>query len=196
MHPRFLDTLQCSPLDDGINWVLTAPITMQDELGDPSTNVTAPMGFITDFASIPPLAYIAGLVMIVLLPADLWAAWSHSLYWLGLLFCPNALAMFVILVADALGRDDRTDAGATIHDWCYRTRCCTRSHADTRLWNGMALYGVPWWKRVLIWGNVRIFGFIAWRNDVRYVEIASPPNSLLTNSALNSNLLIVRAGDR
>jgi len=58
---------------------------------------------------------------------------------------------------------------AVIHDFLYRTRICSRKTADRTLLAGMKLCGVPLWQRVLIYGNVRAFGLIAWEDDARHI---------------------------
>ena len=58
---------------------------------------------------------------------------------------------------------------AIVHDWLYRTQMRTRETADRVLWDGMVACGVPWWQRVIIYQNVRWFGFAAWADDSRHL---------------------------
>lgn len=172
MEAHFKTSLDCTPLENGIDWRLQADLILARAMLDREGNaqlelVVAKKDFVTDFASIPPLAFVAGLVLNVLVPAIVaaaWLRWGLALYVLTPLVM---FALFVCLVADFLTMDTRLDAGAVIHDWCYRTRCCSRSQADTLLWVGMSLTRVPLWKRVVVWGNVRLFGWAAWSADER-----------------------------
>jgi len=60
-------------------------------------------------------------------------------------------------------------AGAVIHDYLYRTRLVSRALADRTLLTGMKLGRVPFWQRLVIYWNVRIFGGFAWRDDARHL---------------------------
>ena len=57
---------------------------------------------------------------------------------------------------------------AVIHDWCYRTHLFPRSRCDAILFQAMGISGVPLWQRLIIYLNVRAFGWLAWRNESRW----------------------------
>lgn len=58
---------------------------------------------------------------------------------------------------------------AIVHDYLYRTHLCSRAMADYVIWQGMRASRVGFAVRLLIWGNVRLFGWIAWRDDARRI---------------------------
>lgn len=51
---RFLDVLNVSPLPDGLQWRLNAPLRYES---DCAGLIEVPAGFVTDFASIPRIAW-------------------------------------------------------------------------------------------------------------------------------------------
>lgn len=151
MHPfaHFNDELIASPENDGRHWILKKRFQYQ------SSNfgkITCPKGMVTDFASIPPLNLIGvffALVSTIFFPSVI------SL--IGLI-----LSLFVISISHLLRPTGSYTRAATIHDFLYsdRTRC--RSDCDGILYEAMLVCGTIWWKRWLIWFNVRIFGWACW----------------------------------
>jgi hypothetical protein len=51
---------------------------------------------------------------------------------------------------------------AILHDWLYWTRARTRSESDRLYLDGMAASGVSLAKRRMIWGALRVGGWLAW----------------------------------
>lgn len=50
---KFLDSLVVSPVNDGINWYLCSDFRYMRDRNDLTSIITVPIGFVTDFASIP-----------------------------------------------------------------------------------------------------------------------------------------------
>jgi hypothetical protein len=153
---KFTTPFNVSPLPDGINWILKSRSVFHPALAEP---VIVPKGFITDFASIPPLATIFGLLLVPLIPL---AAFVTSWCWPLVAFC-----LLVVIISDGLNCDDRLDAPATAHDFLYRTHSRSRQLADAILREGMRCQKVPFWKAFIVWFNVRIFGWKAWNDNAR-----------------------------
>ena len=62
---------------------------------------------------------------------------------------------------------------AVIHDALYATKYIPRKEADMIFLEAMGELGVAWWKRGLMYGGVRLFGWSAWRShDARSVAKA------------------------
>lgn len=81
-----------------------------------------PMGFVTDFASIP------GMLRGVLSPTGPYAA------------------------------------AAVVHDYLYRVpNGRSRVLCDAIFAQAMVDAGVPWWIRAVVYGSVRVGGWLAWR---------------------------------
>ena len=59
---------------------------------------------------------------------------------------------------------------AIIHDWLYWTQRCSRKEADDTLLEAMYVLGVAEWQRNAIYRAVRLFGWIAWRDNARLVK--------------------------
>lgn len=68
---------------------------------------------------------------------------------------------------------------AVVHDWLYKTRnaathLVTRAEADAVLKEGMAVLGVGWPTRFVIYAGVRLGGWVAWRAH-RQHDTPDPP---------------------
>lgn len=79
------------------------------------------------------------------------------------------LASIPWLVQPLLPRVGRWDRAAVVHDRLYdgsmRTHWRPRSLCDAVFREAMAVDGVTWLPRYLIWAGVRLFGFYAWYKD-------------------------------
>lgn len=148
---RFASQLQVIPLEDGVNWKLTRPLKFWDWLGAVRT---VPAGFVTDFASIPSLSRIG----LVLLSAGYLLSFLST--WFKLL---ELFALWVLWIAPLLNNDERLDAPSTLHDYQYRTVRHNRREADNLFWEAMTANRLPLWIKSLVWGNVRLFGWIVWK---------------------------------
>jgi hypothetical protein len=57
------------------------------------------------------------------------------------------------------------DRAAILHDFLYRGQVFPRARCDALLNEAMVSLGVSWWIRWLIYGNVRMFGWMAYNNE-------------------------------
>jgi hypothetical protein len=159
---KFLTNLAVTPLPDGKNWRLVYDLKFEDANGFIHC---VPAGFVTDFASIPSLSRMGGVLMLVavaLLPFCGWPAWLLL-----------ALGFGIAWLADDLNGDDQLDAPAVLHDNGYRrarlgnTSWLLKFYWDWILFAAMRASGEPLWKCWLIWFNVAAFGWFAWYQDGR-----------------------------
>lgn len=153
---QFSNRLALVPQPNGHDWRLAEQFMFLSRTG---TVVTAPVGFITDLASIPPVAWIGGALI------TLGLLGNFLTHWTNLLLCAGLLCVFL---APMLKPSGRYTAAAVLHDWIYRTHAFPRWHADYLFVEMMAVTGVPRWQRWLLFVNVRAFGWIAWRNQRRW----------------------------
>jgi Protein of unknown function (DUF1353) len=164
---RFLTKLLATDLPDGVNHRLYKPLKFLDQNGDLHV---VPAGFVTDFASIPPLAYIAGVVMCFTVPALLWTAWFHLLNWMLLFNGITAFAIWVCIIAWHFNSNDKLDAPATIHDNGYRRRHLGSLGSQIRMkqyWDGilyqaMRANGVDLFTANTVWFMLLLFGWFAY----------------------------------
>ena len=159
----FVDKLEVTPLSDGARWRSDREFIFTFSAIDDRTSVIGnhvikvPKGFVTDFASIPPLARIAGTVMLLaflgqwLLPC---AAFNAVI----------GLAWIVVMLADSLLHEGSYDRAAIVHDWLYYTRMYPRAECDRVLYLAMVCCGTREWKRLVIYWNVRLFGWVCWHD--------------------------------
>jgi len=177
---HFLTQLEVTPLDDGIHWRLDEPLKFRDKRGDIHC---VHKGFVTDFATIPPLAFIAGLFLSFLVPFDVGCAWTH---WLRPLLWAAPLtlfALFVVLVSDSFNCDDsgasKLNAPATLHDDGYKRARLGRKWSDVRMklyWDRLLreaclANGVSPWIAWTVWGAVATFGWLCWHGKKPLTEI-------------------------
>lgn len=152
---RFHTSLEASPLPDGLNWRVGAPLVFEDDAGDFHV---VPAGFVTDFASIPSLSRI-GLLIIdfgVLLSLFV-STWFLLLVLFG---------QWIVWIEPLLEHDTKLDAPAVVHDHYYRNvRSRGRSYGDGLLWQACLTTGFGWWRLWLVYIGVRIGGWDAWRKD-------------------------------
>ena len=147
MHGQFQNLLVCHPLPGGKKWELDKTLVY---IPLRFRSIEIPSEFVTDFASIPPLARMAGIVLMLdFILSQFW----RFMYGVGF------LAWLVVMVADEFF-DDRLDAPAVVHDWCYRTRLHNRRDSDAILFDACLANDVPGWKARMVWLNVRLFGWI------------------------------------
>jgi hypothetical protein len=117
---KFLSSLDAELIQDcPPTWRLTSELIYQSDIAN--RVIVAPIGFITDLASVPriPFAY--------------WACGG----------CANEAAV--------------------VHDYLYTSHIVSRSVADEVLREAAAITGVPWWKRMLFFAAVRVFGGSHWK---------------------------------
>ncbi len=145
MRGRFLTSLDASPLPDGRNWQLQKDLVWE---WDDGTIETCPSGMVTDFASVPDLAFFAGL----------FAGIFNCLGWQS----PFWLALLICVLSKRIDDDDRTSPGASFHDQDYTLKGISRFRADWHLMIRMRSCQVPRWVCILYWVNLRLFGWIVW----------------------------------
>ena len=165
MPPAYFTTpLVTEPLPDGVNRRLAAPLRFVDDQGQLHE---VPAGFVTDFASIPDLARIAAYILCSLIPASWLIEWQE--WWVAFAFVAalSAFALWVAAIAHRLDADDQVDAPAVIHDYHYRVLRYNRWYSDLLLWQGLTATRRPLWKKAIIVGNVRLFGWLPWRANGR-----------------------------
>ena len=173
---KFLTHLVVSPLDDGINWRLGKPLMFLDRRGDLHI---VPTGFKTDFASVPPLAFIGGLVLCFSVTVLCIGCWFHILQlvlWMSLL---TAFAVWVVIVSDKFNCDDsgssRLDAPATVHDNGYRrlhlgsllSQIQMKQYWDMILYEAMVANKVDPFTARTVWFMLLLFGWFAYFSDGR-----------------------------
>ncbi len=129
--------------------------------------VRVPDGFRSDLASIPlgilvKLIALVGLVSLWLLLSASTDSWSCLAIAAVMLWAIGK----VLQLGDSNGLHQR---GALFHDAAYRVQFCSRSTADQIFRAIMEHDCVPWWRRELIYVAVRLFGWIAWKDNAQRV---------------------------
>ena len=161
-NPTFITPLEVTPLSDGVNWRLVHDIKFIDLRGELHV---VHAGFVTDFASIPSLARLGAVVMLVA-AALLSVCWPAAVVLL-------ALGFGIAWLDPLLNGDDRLDGPAVLHDDGYRrarlgsTSWMLKFYWDWILFQAMRANNEPMWKCWLIWFNVAAFGWVAWFQDGR-----------------------------
>jgi hypothetical protein len=149
-------------LPDGQNWRLDSELKFLLPTGE---TITVPAGFKTDLASIPPLGFIGGLVMLLgaaligialLGTAAALMAWGYGLIGSGFLVC--AASPFL----KAYGRYTYS---AVLHDWMFQTHAYPFTVCNWILLLGMKSEDTARWERSLIWLNVQLFGYAIFKRD-------------------------------
>jgi Protein of unknown function (DUF1353) len=157
MKVRFNGTPDVSPIGDGRHFVVNAPF----EFWAGGKRFVVPKGFVTDFASIPPLARMAGWVLCVAIPLAHRFLWAYALV---------GFALLVVLISDSLlpiGRWDKTALG---HDYLYATHGMSRFNCDEYFWSGTHVEKASVWQSDVMYIALRCFGWKAWGNKTRWLE--------------------------
>jgi len=165
---QFLSVPDYEPLDDGVNWVSTKPMTYVDQWGDV---IEVPAGFKSDFASIPDLSRIGLYVQILFIALGHWL-WTP-------LYSVAVLASVVIYIAESFLHEGTWDVQAFNHDFMFATRCRPFWKANWILFKSMVAKGAaktPTWKRVLIFGGVTLGGYAAWVSDAKKNKLKASSN--------------------
>ena len=145
-------------------WVVTEEIRYLDPEGN---LIVVPVGFETDFASVPSLARIFGALLALLIVLG---RIFESLKWICLACA--FLCWLVVMMAEWL-ENSGTDEIAAVHDWIYGTRCRPRWKGDWILYCGMDAKGATRngkAKSFLFWLNVRMAGWWPWIQDKKNVK--------------------------
>ena len=125
---RFTNILLVSPMADGKRWIIRSDCGYDEGEEGSDESINVPVGFKTDFASIPRI---------------LWGV---------------------------IPRWGRYGNAAVVHDYCYWSQTYTRKRSDEIFMEGMTVLKVSSLLRHIIYFAVRIFGFLAWRNNTRRKE--------------------------
>ena len=164
MTNTFTSRLDVDEIQWGKLWRLTDLLDYVDLRGQ---TIRVPAGFKTNFASIPNLSMIAGLVVgLCFLIGELFPFAFNVVFPIGV------FAWVVVLIAEQFLHDGNWDAAAALHDFIYQTRCRTFWQANWILFKAMGSRScptgfTPMWKRVLIFGGVSVGGWWAWHDDAR-----------------------------
>jgi hypothetical protein len=158
MQNQFISLPDYKPLDDGVNWISTKRMKYIDPWGK---QIAVPIGFKSDFASIPDLSRIALMVQLA-------SGFCFEFFWPWFFGSIFVLACVVIFIAEEFLHEGTWDAQAFLHDYMFRTRCRSFWKANWILFLSMNAKGAaktPLWKRWLIFGGVAIGGYFAWIDD-------------------------------
>ena len=160
MRNQFISLPTYKPLPDGVNWILTKRLKYIDVDGK---IIIVPIGFVTDFASIPDLSRIA---LIVQLASGLCFEFFNP-WFFGAIFL---LATTVIFIAEEFLHEGTWDDQSALHDYLFRTRCRGFWKSNWILFKAMKAKGgavTPNWKRWIIFSGVALGGIFAWIDDGR-----------------------------
>ena len=177
---QFLTPLECQQVGNSVNWIITRDLRYADFRTEISSSFPPVSRRI--FASISAAGAVRGAVSTVfpILLASPCGGW----------FFPEALVpLWVSFVVLNGSRISVTDEIAVVHDFLYATRDRGYWKANWILFKGMTAPGttkpapetVKWWqwifvravprnwlwKRLLIYINVTLFGWIPWIEDAR-----------------------------
>lgn len=129
-----------TPLDlrfiDGIKWEVRAPFEYHLGALGSTERILIPIGFITDFASIPR------------------ALWS--------LLPPSGAYGKAAVVHDWMYQNRIVTVMWPDTDTAVRARLCNRGEADHALLEGMQVLGIGWLTRSIIYSGVRSGGWHSW----------------------------------
>ena len=142
----FLTPLDVRVLEGGKRFMLLHRFTYRID----DFTITVPIGFVTDFASIP-VRQALGLAVLLLVLGYLFTFW---------LFLPGVMLVVLAVFLQRLGRQNKA---AVIHDWLYQGGSMSgitlnqngRKMADIIFRVAMRELGVTRWKRNLMWLAVR-----------------------------------------
>lgn len=147
----FTETLEASPLDNGIDWKLLKEFDYHVGSEDSTQVIHVPAGFVTDFASIPsPLIVIIGML------AQL-AGYYWGIVWLVI------LGYLVVFAAAGMPRWGKYGKAAIIHDYLYSKKIFTRRITDAIFLEAMEILGVNYIESHAMYQAVRWFGWLAWK---------------------------------
>ena len=131
-----------------------------------------------------PVLYRNGIVTVPL-PKDFkWdgasiPSWVPLLPWLATLVAERfytgpVLAMLItfallysVRLLPYMQKMGRHVRAAAIHDWLYREQVCSRATADSIMEDVMKFDKVPYDVRQIIYRQLRLLGWIAWRKNAR-----------------------------
>lgn len=175
---QFLAQIVTTPFDDGVRFKMVESLPYVDPWGK---LIVVPAGFVTDFASIPPLATIAGWVqvgsvLLFLLFSRLGLTGSACAA-----FTVLVAAWVVVMLANGLEHEGTWDAAAVVHDFLYATRARTFTQSNWILLKAMTAKGgghTVLWKRWVIYGGVAVGGWLAWQDDARKAKDRFGPLAL------------------
>ena len=146
----FTTPLVVSPLPDGRRWKLVFQFRYHVGKRYGRDVIAVPMGFVTDFASIPQLLIgIIGSIAIL-------AGYFKDITWLLL------AGVAITLLAIIFSRWGKYGKAAVVHDYLYLMKTRTRKAADGIFREGMLVLRVNMIQVFLMYWSVRAFGWPAW----------------------------------
>lgn len=153
------------------------PYQLADDVFYENTVVRVPLPrrFQWDGCSIPSwvalLPWILWLVVVrwVLPSIPLIATHSSLVSWL-LLIGEICYSLRLLPYMQKMGRHCRA---AAVHDWLYRTQPVERVVADAIMLSIMGYDRVPWDARMIIYLQLRLLGWTAWRRNARSIASAT-----------------------
>ena len=185
---HFINSLVVEQVDYAHWRVKSHPLKFKDRRGNLHI---VHVGFITDFATIPPLDFIAGLVLCFSVPFSIFFAWFHQLDYLLATSAIDAVAFFVVLTSHQFNDNELLDGPAALHDDGFRrprygnwlTQIKMKLYWDRLFFEAMMsvrhrtkpmrfswfkrTFGrpdtIPLWVAVAIYIAVSTIGWIAWQ---------------------------------
>lgn len=152
---EFLTELDLTPMPDGNTWRVNKPLVFYSAVL--RREVRVPAGFTTDLASIPALERIgAAIILFGHFSREVLTAWTLPLMWVGLFLC---------FLSKCLRPYGKYTWAAVVHDYLYRIQNIPRNLADAVMWEGMISRDTEPWKRVVIYCELRRWGWCAWMSN-------------------------------
>ena len=130
-----------SPLPDGRKWRIVRQFKYK--------KFTVPVGFVTDFASVPRLTSPIFTLMAILFILIGWTVLG-----VGLLIIISALSWF-----RPYGKHNKA---AVLHDYLYQMKLVSRKQADDIFKETMRELKVAPWRRFFMYWAVRFFAWIGY----------------------------------
>lgn len=75
----------------------------------------------------------------------------------------------------------RYASGSVIHDFLYYKQKLSRKKCDLIFLESMRALGVSWWKRIVIFGSLRMFGWIGWNNRAYQIDTEKKNKAKIKN---------------
>lgn len=144
-HPGYI------PQTDGVNWKQEGALKVR--LPDLHV-VVIPSGFKTDLASVPPLGFVGGLVMLLGWFLQCFTKWADPIVGIGFLVCIASIYIKPF---------GKYTFSAVFHDWMWRTQAFSFVVSNWYFLQAMKAEKTARWIRFLMWFNVMLFGWWIYR---------------------------------
>lgn len=164
----FLNELKISPKSNTKDWTVLEAFEWESK---DRTHVAVPVGFVTDFASIPNLVPLCALLI--------WfSGWSIKLFpqlWIQVIAAVLfTLSWMLILVSDRLRPWGKYGKAAVVHDYLYRAQIYSRKRCDDYLFEGMVDTCTAKWQRGVIYFFLRLGGWVVFNRYKRLHRKVAP----------------------